>query len=30
VLPIVEKEQNPDTKQKAKEELEAAQVSALQ
>jgi hypothetical protein len=28
VLPIVEKEQNPDTKQKAKEELEAAQVSA--
>lgn len=28
VLPIVEKEQNPDTKQKAKQELEAAQVSA--
>ena len=28
VLPMVEKEQNPDTKQKAKEELEAAQVSA--
>lgn len=28
VLPIVEKEQNPDKKQKAKEELEAAQVSA--
>lgn len=28
VLPIVEKEQNPDTKEKAKQELEAAQVSA--
>jgi len=28
VLPIVEKEQNPDKKQKAKEELAAAQVSA--
>jgi hypothetical protein len=28
VLPVVEKEQNPDTKQKAKQELEAAQVSA--
>lgn len=28
VLPIVEKEQDPDKKQKAKEELEAAQVSA--
>ena len=28
VLPMVEKEQNPDKKMKAKEELEAAQVSA--
>ena len=28
VLPIVDKEQDPDKKQKAKEELEAAQVSA--
>jgi hypothetical protein len=28
VLPIVEKEQNPDTKEKAKQELQAAQVSA--
>ena len=28
VLPMVEKEQDPDKKQKAKEELEAAQVSA--
>ena len=28
VLPLVDKEQDPDKKQKAKEELEAAQVSA--
>jgi hypothetical protein len=28
VLPVVDKEQDPDKKQKAKEELEAAQVSA--
>jgi hypothetical protein len=28
VLPMVDKEQDPDKKQKAKEELEAAQVSA--